>query len=460
MNRYPFLSSLAVLVLIGFLPSAQASSTIYDGVIESVSGDSLKIRVAHSPYSSVPVHSMIMTRSDGRFQHQHRSLKDFLTYYIDEVPVSYEQFKAFVKPGMRMVTMENRAKWYFIYVSARGQDNHLGFIREVKAEEDTLILERPQIDAGKIGSFEKSGGIKDEDGLVHLTIKNYPHLPTEITLDPDAVVIEKGKRMPWKQAGLTSDAKEDHVTPQSPEDQSAVALAKKVLNSRKDVLVQAARPRQRIELIPDGYGDWDTLVRDIDTGGKGRVILELEYQVLGMITGDAVENKKLDTVPPRFNAAPKIRESRGFPFYRLAGKYRGDTDQMWMPIYYKGESTIVDGFYTSNMGSWKHHGLVEPGRIAVCFQRRGRVTADRFAFSSESPVCWGRITKIEGNRLTVEAPEIQGVPVSGTQTFVVDGDAETFHLGQPIEKAKVLKEGAWIHIYPKRPQTLLVRSGN
>ena len=89
----------------------QASSTIYDGVIESMGSVSrkekirsedgkvskvvrqiplLKIRSQCSPYSSESVHQNIMTRSDGLYHTNNRMLSDFRSYFVDEVPVTME----------------------------------------------------------------------------------------------------------------------------------------------------------------------------------------------------------------------------------------------------------------------------------------------------------------------------------------------------------------------------------
>ena len=105
---------MTVCVLWASMSAVPASSTIYDGVITKVNGDRIVVRVAHSPYSSVPVHSMIMTHKDGSFKAQNRSLNDFTSYFIDEIPVTREQFQKVLKPGLRMVTMENRDNWYFV----------------------------------------------------------------------------------------------------------------------------------------------------------------------------------------------------------------------------------------------------------------------------------------------------------------------------------------------------------
>ena len=95
----------------------------------------------------------------------------------------------------------------------------------------------------------------------------------------------------------------------------------------------------------------------------------------------------------------------------------------------------------------------------VNFIRRRRITPDRFAFSSEAPIAWGTIKAINGSKLIVVAPDIEGVPVAGEQEVEIDSDAKYFHLGVPIKRDEVLQIGSLIQVYPKRPQTIVIDGG-
>ena len=90
-----------------------ASSTIFDGVIVSVDGETIVVRTMHHPYSSVPIQSTTMTHRDGSFDTETYDIDLFLSYYIDEVPVTKEQMLAVLQPGVRVATMENQGRWYF-----------------------------------------------------------------------------------------------------------------------------------------------------------------------------------------------------------------------------------------------------------------------------------------------------------------------------------------------------------
>jgi len=69
------------------------------------------------------------------------------------------------------------------------------------------------------------------------------------------------------------------------------------------------------------------------------------------------------------------------------------------------------------------------------------------------------VTSIAERTLTLEAPQIEGVPVSGQQTYTLPDDAGFYFLGRkltPEELPTYLKAGALIRVYPPRPQTLQV----
>ncbi len=444
--------------MLGFLHPLQtllASSSIFDGVVERIEGDVIVFRGHHQPYSSPPTMRDFATHKDGAFKLRRRPLNSFLTYYIDEVPVTKEQMKAFLKPGMRMALMANRKRWYFLHVTARSQGSHLGMIKEI--EGNRLTLERPQ--------FRSSTILEKPD----LNFANYPHLETDVRIDADAVVLREGKTIPWKQAGLQADPKEYAMDISEAEHQDkdvrgrVKGFAANGIRSRNSLLIQAPRKKMRVELIPPNWGDWDELVHSANSSGyPDRKLHELLWQNLSLITGPW-ETKSANTRPPaemkQRNGEERIETSKGFSAYRLAGRYPGEGAEYWAPTYWKGVNPIIDGMYASELKGLMTTGITKPGRMVVCFQRRGRITTDRVAFTFDQPVAWGIVEKIEGNRVTLVAPDIAGVPVSGKQTLGIEPDAEYFHLGLEAPRESVLKKGALLQIYPPRPQRIVVNGG-
>jgi len=371
--------------------------------------------------------------------------------------------KAFLRPGMRMSLMENRDVWYFLHVTSRAQDSKMGFIKEIDG--NSLTLERPQSASSALGVFDRSGGVKQDDGFVHLTYEKYPHRTAPpLLIEPDALVRINDRNFTWKQAALVPDKKNDHVdpVPDGPNDGGAGwtnptrGFARSVLESRDSLLVQAARDRMRVELIPPGYGDWAGLVNNkltkLDLSDNRS---QTVYQFLGLITGE-METRFVNVSPPHFDG-PKFQDARGFPSYRLAGNWIEPDDPIeFRPIYYKGENVIVDGFYAYDTPEWNDPGLGKPGRFTVCFTRRDRIATDRFAYTADDPVAWGEITAINGTQVSLLAPVVDGAPISGEQVIDIPADADGYYLGTSRSLSDVLQVGNWIHVYPPRPQTLLV----
>jgi len=418
-----------------------ASSAIIDGILTKVSNDRIAIRTAHTPYSSISSASNMMTHKDGSYQLRWENLPEFFTYYIDEIPVTQEQMRAFLKPGMQVCMMENRKREYFLYVSARGMGNQLGHLKQIEGNVLTLDREQKGWDKDSGVHVREGGKASNEKGEVILSKEFYPNRETQIPLDDNAVVLHQGVTRPWREADLKPDS--GHA------------------RSRNSFIVQPKREHMRVELMPPGWGDWQALVTDLDTGSgwDGR---EIRHQYLAVATSDQLEQKDVNIRGPE--AMKKLGEEKlkklwGFASYRLAGEWNGKTErEMWTPIYSKGQSVIVDGFYTTYISHWEQ-GFVKPGRIMVCFQRRARITPDRFALSSESPSVWGIIREVSGDQLVVETPAIPGIPNSGMHNVTVEPDATYFHLGQPIGKEGVLQVGSLIKVYPKRPQTIVMNGG-
>jgi hypothetical protein len=442
---------------------AQASSTIFDGIIIKIDGNVVVMRAMHTVYSSEAALEGSTTDRDGNYKTIRLPLDRFLTYYIDEVPVSADQMRAVLRPGLRMVTMENRSRWYFLYISLRNQDSQIGYLEALGKQSVTLM--RPQIAADELAPT--AGGKGNFD---HVSYEGRPHWMTEVELADDAVVRRGGANIPWRQAKLTPDPTEDHQSP-VPRDGETVAeavnrtrqFAVRAHNSRHSILIQAARPEMRVELMPTGFGDWENLVntKDVILDYPDKTLYGMRHQVLGVVTGPATR-QKLQIHAPGSSREKQRSDADGFPVHRLAGHYpyaEKDPSSFVIPIYYKGLNTIVDGFYAKHMRGWSGHSALQPGRLVVCFQRRGRVTTDRIAFSSENPSAWGTITAIDGNTVSVQTPAIDGISDGRVQTVVIPDTATMHHLGQDSKPAKVLQVGNMIQVFDASPQTILVDAG-
>ena len=218
----------------------------------------------------------------------------------------------------------------------------------------------------------------------------------------------------------------------------------------------------RVEVIPDGFGDWDSLVTHLNTGNGwgGR---EITHQFLAMCTAQQLERRSVNTRSPaaleQNNGEEKLKELRGFEGHILAGVWAGQSEgAIFCPIYHKGQNVIVDGFYATGVPHWEAR-MARAGRIMVCFQRRGRITPDRFAFSSEQPIALGTLTAVNGNTVNVSYPAIEGVAFSGDHQIDVPDDATFHRAGVTITSDEALRVGQMLMIYPARPQTIVVNAG-
>jgi len=413
---------------------AMGSSTIYDGIIKEVEAIpetrskntnkikthedvKLTIRSLCSPYSSETVHSWIMTHRDGDYRDQVRRLREFRTYFIDEVPVSREQLAKVVKPGMRMITFENRAFWYFIRVETRNPGSQTG--RLVSIEDGVATLARPQHKyTHSYVKGEPTGGRRvEDDGKTHFTQQAYPPLENEVAVDAEAQVIA-----PDGSVAATDTLGQHLGTP---------------------VFFQPARAVQRVELIPPGFGDWDLVLNQGFAGDQK----QMQYSALHVMRSTAFDQRTVTHLPADPKNEPKDVKSKVFDAYLIAG-WR-EPGEVVVPIYRKGEWNIVDGYY-SNLFNFRHL-LLTPGRHVVSTSRRGRYSPDALAYSSEMPAAWGTITKIDDDTVTVQAPEIEGVTPAGEQTITIASNAEFVHLGEPTERAEVLKPGTLIKVFNPHP---------
>ncbi len=458
MNTRKYLTGICLVVVL-IVSVAQASSFIADGIIVSVNDKSLVLDSRHTPYSSVGSALKTMTRTDGKQQKKYFNMKNFLTYYLDEVPVTQEQMVAYLKPGMRVVMMENRSKMYFLYVSTRGQGNQIGNLKSFDPETGTVVLDREQMGSGGGGFTDYYKPLDAEKAIAENNIYPsqalYPNHEHSFTFEDDAVVLRKGETIPWREAALTPDSGR--------------------VVQRNSYLLQAVRPAMRVELIPPGYGDWHQLVNrdDLMHSKNHKNNNEVRNQFLVQAKGTGLEKRSVYVTPPAWverksnPAEKKQKNSNGFVGLRLAGRfvsgdYLGIEERdpvTYCPIYSKGQSIIVDGMYATQVRGWHDEKFVQPGRVMVAFQRRARVTPDRFAFSSEFPLAMGMVEAVDDNQVTVTTPKIEGAAFTGTNTVTIPKDATFHHLGLPANREEVLKVGQLLMIYPKRPQTLVVNAG-
>ena len=135
------------------MTTLQASSTIYDGVILKLSKNKhgeivVVMRAQFVNYTSPPGLMGSTTDTEGNYQKISLPLSHFHTYYIDETLATQEQMAAHIRPGMRMVTMENKSNWYFLQVPNRNHDSHIGFLDAIDDQSITLV--RPQIAANEL----------------------------------------------------------------------------------------------------------------------------------------------------------------------------------------------------------------------------------------------------------------------------------------------------------------------
>lgn len=414
--------------------SLMASSTIYDGIVVSVEEVvrrergkevrtlEIRIRVRCSPYSSETVHTRIMTHRDGTYQLQQRRLTDFKSFFVDEVPVSHDQMAAVIKPGMRVTTFENRANWYFLRVETRNPESQMGTLTALDGDQATVS--RPQHGYAEQRIMEASdrngAGARrtEEDGRTIFDDEYFPPFDTTFSLPSDTEVIAAD--------GAVTD------------------LSTLPSHVGAPVFVQPARERQRVEVIPAGRGDWASVLDNDSFLGGHR---QLRYSSLVVMRSRQFDYREMVTKPPHSEREVRPQQTKVFDGYLLAG-WR-EPGPITIPIYHKGEWNLVDGMY-SNRYNFRHL-LLQPGRLVVATSRRRRLTPDALNYSSEMPAGWGVITAINENTVTVQAPEIDGVPVRGEQHITIADDAEFVHLGQALGRDRALTVGALIQVYQPRP---------
>ena len=149
----------------------------------------------------------------------------------------------------------------------------------------------------------------------------------------------------------------------------------------------------------------------------------------------AIPQIKADGTPSlRKDGSPMpIKGNMSYHMYRLAGKDgHGDSfgqsepGPYQVPIYFKGAWNILDGYY-SNRFNFQHL-MLRPGNFVVSTGRRSRTALDSIMYSTEHPAAWGTVTAIDGDTITVTAPEIPEAPLSGVQTVTLAVMPNSFRL--------------------------------
>ncbi len=444
--------SICLLILCSSVTVAMASSTILNGMIEGITTNSegqvtadskVKLRATHSPYCSETPLSRLLTHRSGHYEPFTRKISDYKTLFIDEVPVTPEQMAAILKPGMRGTMFMNRKFPYFLRIEARNPGSQIGHVAEVSKSGDHAVISSPQHNhgpgrervIGKEDSHWKGTYHDPEEGITTFSDTHYPPNLHEVAIKEATEVIAVDGSV----QGTGADA--------------VLAIVGKA------VLYQPERSVQRIELLPEGYGDWSLLQTEAFLGNHP----QMKFSQMGVMRSTQVVPH---TIPARnSDGSPQLTKSGdpkqikggiSYHMYRLLGmdghgerfgeSYVGDYQ---VPIYHKGAWNILDGYYSIRFNF--DHLMYKPGNFVVSTARRTRVTPDSIMYSTEQPSAWGTITAMEGKTITVEAPEIEGVPVSGIQRFEVAEDTEFVHLSKPIPRTDALKVGALVKVFKPHP---------
>ena len=394
------------------------SSTTLDGRVTAIEQNRLSIKAEYQPYSSPGV--LCVLGKGGSKNLTFKGGKDEMkSLFIDDVPVTPEEFRAVVKVGTRVFTHENRSHFFWVIASVRDQDNLIGEV--VSYKEGTLRLRRPTMEKGQ---HENACG------------EAPPYLFKNVKVTVDAKMNKGGKNLPIS----------------------------KTLKAGQWVLVKSPRKRMRVEVIPQKFNDYHEKVTTNDRflGNRMHIygtfpgifmsgVKEGQYNIGGYhFYGKPKEPFK---EPPPDSQAVKIQNHTGAKVYRFAG-LGINQDIIDKPVRPAGDNWwTIDGYWTST--EWKN--IVKPGRWFMGRTTRGRSVLSP-SISSEDPVVWGTIEKVEGNKVTLSRPSLEGM-LEPKVTFDIDADANYFRLGVTTTKAATIKPGNFIRIYKKRPQTIMINDG-
>jgi len=456
--RPPFASASAASALLFVLLSTgslQASSKIWDYVIEEDGGSAVRVRLEYAPYSSIQGLLNAMTYKDGSYQTAwltHSELGMLTTsskkgaWYIDETPVPYEAVRPFLVEGQRLASFENRSLFYFTQVPARNQESKLGFVNTVG--DDFIIIERHQTNTSDWGETHYTDGsglplaLSRDGTIVSFSFDDFPNRERTVAIEPTAVVKIDGATYPWK----------GWVQPETVDLHTRPGLA-----AGNQVIVQAAR-KMRVELDLPDWGKWSEFVNDRAVDPVGGEQRQLQGNFYGVMMASETAVRNIQTAPYPWPDFPRFEDVPTFPAWLLNGGPEEPGGPIYRPIYENNPHVVIDGFFVGQQTIWQR--WLEKGRHYVAATRRTRAAIGSFLMSSENPVAFGEITAINGNEVTLSAPLISDpehgtVAVSGVQVITLDADAEYFHLGARILKDGVLKVGQLIKVWAPRPQTIV-----
>ena len=366
---------LTVTVLSLAVSPIHGSSTIFDGYIVKLTDGGIEVERTYSPYSSPSVLAAMTTKVDGttkakKLKSQRRGKDIIHCWYLDDIPVTWEEFKANVQIGSRVSTFENRGSWYYVHAAVREHGNDTGTVDKI---EESVTLRRTQANQGAI-----TGDFTIYKEFLHNTF----------AIEDDAIVIREGKRLPVKDNLKTED----------------------------QVFVQQARKEMRVELLPPNFGQWQPLVSRSLSACRQTI-----GNYLGIYTAPITKGQVNlgglhytgEGEPEPGKEIPSNKPTKSIPpmsvsGFTLANAIGHEPKVVERGIYYKGGWWMLDGIWVTHDPLWKN--LDIPGAWYVAHFRRGRGTPDNFYQSSEAPAAWGVITKVEGNTVTLKTRKFQDSP--------------------------------------------------
>ena len=343
-------------------PVLSASSTIFDGTIETITEHGITVKRSFSPYSSPGILGAMSVKVDGtylaKFLKATPGKASVVTWYIDDIPVTWETFKSHVPVGTRVTTFENRGFWFYVHASLREHGNTTGSIQAISDE--SVIVRRVQSTQSPVQDFS--------------VYQQY--LFTEVALESDAVAIRGGNVIPAAGAISVDD----------------------------EVFVQQARQRMRVELVPAGFGDWEGLVRNAFSG---------RLQSIGSYIGiqTAMERvRKINVGGLHYYQGGKNPKPGMNGFIGQVEKWDANavTATSWTlnnalghepqiierKLYRNDAWWILDGMWINQSPRWRP--MAFPGHWTVAHTRRGRSQLDALYVSSEAPSAWGLLPPLRG----------------------------------------------------------------
>ena len=242
-----------------------------------------------------------------------------------------------IRSGLRGVQFENRKVPYYLRVDLRNAGSQLGFVDKVDQENSILTLRRPQHNFKGFGvrwldstNGKYGGRFVEEDGTTRFDDYHYPPNFHQLSIDEKTEVI-----------GLDLQV-------------SGTGIAAVEAITGQPVLYQPERKRQRVELLPEGYGDWDNLITNNKQFLKGK---ELRFSVMGVMTSNEWDMNPFPQIDPKTGeqkrkpSGSRAQHTRSYHMYRLAGisshgeDFGKGGEGMYQVPFNPKQCPIMDGFY-------------------------------------------------------------------------------------------------------------------